>query len=522
MRRTLVAAAALFAMSVGPALAAGSLADAVRQGDHDAAIEMLRKGADVSAAEPDGSTALLWAAHRGDTDLVKRLIKAGADVTVQNAYGATALSEAAIVGDAEMIKALLKAGADPNGTNPEGQTALMVVARTGAVDAARVLVEAGADVNARESWGAQSALMWAAAQQHPEMVEYLISAGADVNARGAVRNWQRKITSEPRPKDMNKGGFTPLLYAAREGCTECARYLVEAGADIDMADPDRVPPLSLAIINFQFDTAKYLIAAGADVNKWDLYGRTPLFNTVDMNTTPAGGRTDIPSRDATTGYDIAKLLLEKGANPDIQLKLRPPYRNVPFDRGGDSILSTGATPLLRAAKASDNPVVQLLIDHGATVDLPNADGVTPLMAAAGLGHGINPTRGRYKTEDQGVETLEILYKAGADINAIANPATKPANDDSVGTPRASFAGSPYAGRNAVHGAALKGWDNIIRFLAEHGADVSLVDSRGKTPYDLAAGNYKPGFLEAPPEPKPETMALLESFMAAQGKAQPGL
>jgi len=521
MKRTLAAAAILLAASVGPAMAGPSLIEAVRQGDHDAAVEMIRKGADIAATEPDGSTAILWAAHRGDTDLVRRLIKAGADVTAQNAYGATALSEAAILGDAQMIKVLLKAGADPDSANPEGQTALMVVARTGAVEAAKVLVDAGADVNARENWGGQTALMWAAAQHHPDMVKYLIDAGADLNARGAVRNWQRKITSEPRPKDMNKGGFTALLYAAREGCTECARHLVEAGADIDKADPDRVTPLNLALLNFHFDTAKYLVEAGADVDKWDLYGRTPLYNAVDMNTIPAGGRTDIPSRDATTGYDVARLLLEKGANPDIQLKLRPPYRNVPFDRGGDNILSTGATPLLRAAKASDNEVVKLLLAHGASVDLPNAEGITPLMTTAGVGHGSNPTRGRYKTEDQGVETLKILLAAGADINARAIDLGPP-QGETGGTRGTFLAGSPYGGMTAMHGAAKKGWNKVIRFLAEHGCKLQVKDSAGRTPMDYAKGNYPPAFLDAPPEPLPETIALLESYIAASGEGEPGL
>ena len=111
---------------------------------------------------------------------------------------------------------------------------------------------------------------------------------------------------------MNRGGFTALLYAAREGCIECARHLVEGGADIDLTDPERVTPLGLAINNQHFDLAAYLIGAGADVDKWDLFGRTPLYQAVDMNTLPtqgSGSMSAIPSLDKHSGLDIATLLL---------------------------------------------------------------------------------------------------------------------------------------------------------------------------------------------------------------------
>ena len=132
-------------------------------------------------------------------------------------------------------------------------------------------VKKGANVNALEQWGGQSPLMWAAAQSQPKMVEFLVKHGAEVDARGAVRDWQRRVTAEGRPKNMNHGGFTPLLYAAREGCIECAKHLLKAKADINLPDPDGLTPLVLALTNMRFDFAAYLISQKADVNNCLLY-----------------------------------------------------------------------------------------------------------------------------------------------------------------------------------------------------------------------------------------------------------
>src|SRR5262249_29623117 len=156
---------------------------------------------------------------------------------------------------------LLKAGADPNTKNPEGETPLMAVARSGNVEAATRLLDAGADGKAKKEWGGQTAVMGAAAQNQAEMVKILGPRGEDVNAGGVIRQWERKVITEPRPKDLNKGGFTALLYAAREGCVACARHLIAAGADPDLEDPDRVTPLNMALLNLHFEFAAYVIEA---------------------------------------------------------------------------------------------------------------------------------------------------------------------------------------------------------------------------------------------------------------------
>jgi uncharacterized protein len=501
--RPALAAALLGLMLVGPASFAEvprgveirTLTDALKFRERGRALELLDAGTHVNEPEIDGTTALMWAAHFGDAELVEALLAAGADAHPRNDYGVSAMSEAAITGNASVIRLLLAAGADPDSPTPEGQTALMAVARTGNVEAARLLIAAGASVNAKEDWGGQSALMWAAAQSQPAMIELLLEHGAHVNARGAIRDWQRRVTAEPRPKDMNRGGFTPLLYAARESCIECARVLLQGGADIDLSDPERVSPLNLALMNLHFDFAKFLIEAGADVDRWDFYGRTPLYNAVDMNTLPPlghrdGGRNDIPSADATTPLEIVEQLLEAGANPNIQLKLRPPYRQVPFDRGADPLLVTGATPLLRAAQSADVEAIRLLLAYDALVDLPNSGGVTPIMAAAGLGYGNRPSRGVFRTEAEGAESIALLAGAGADINAQAGN-----------------------GRTAAHGAAVMGWNRLIEALHAHGADLDMADAQGRTPLDLARGNFQAAFLDAPPEERDDTVAVLERLIA---------
>jgi len=516
-------AATQVAAAAEPAL----LLDAAERGDRAAAMQLLAKGANPNTPGPDGTTALMWAASNDDLELVRALIKAGANVTLKNQFGTSALTEAAIIGSAPVIEALLKAGADPNTKNPEGETPLMAVARAGKVDAASRLLEAGADVNAKEEWGGQTALMWAAAQSQAEMVKLLASKGADLNARGVIRQWERKVITEPRPKDMNKGGFTPLLYAAREGCVECARHLVAAGADRDLEDPERITPLNMALLNLHFEFAAFMIKAGADVDKWDLFGRSPLYMAADVSSLPTkgnGAMAVIPSVDSVTALDVAKMLLDAGANPNLQLKRRPPYRDVPQDRGGDTILAQGATPLLRAARAGDAPFVDLLLKHKALVDLPSKEGVTPLMAAAGVEFGTRVTRGRNRTNEGVLATMRLLIDAGANVNArnvTDSPRTGEYSAAATAAARAGRGGrasqvpsaSAVPHQTALHGAAERGYTAFVKFLAENGADLQAKDANGRTALDLAKGIGVPGIKQAASEGFPETAALIESLMA---------
>jgi ankyrin repeat protein len=460
----------LGAAALAVMLAAGAvppLVDAVKSGDVNTARALVAKGADVNAPEPDGTTALHWAVQRNDVDLVSRLLRAGAKVNVKNSFGVSPMSEAALTANPALLDRLLTAGADVESPNNDGQTALMVVARTGQVEAARVLLKKGAKVNAVEKWRGQTPLMWAVAQGHSAMVKELIAAGADVNTRSIVNDWDRQVTGEPRAVYRPAGGLTPLLFAAREGCVDCIDLLVNAGADINYADPEAITPLLMAVMNMQFDTAAQLIRRGANPNKWDLWGRGPLYSSVDVNTLPRGGRPDLPSLDKTTSQQVIGMLLEAGAYPNQQLKMPAPFRNVGNDRGLDPMLTMGSTPLLRAAKALDAPAVKMLLDKGADITLTNSRGVTPTMAASGLGSTDADTRGFYTSEDvqqRSIETLKLLIAAGGDINQKDNRGLTP-----------------------LHEAARWGWNDVVTFLVSQDANLDAKDNRGMTPVDSAMG-----------------------------------
>ncbi len=509
------------------------LLEAVESGDSPAAIQLAKaKGTNVNAADANGTTPIMYAAAAGDLALVRALIEAGADVKLKNQLGTSALTEAAIIGSAPIIEALLKAGADPNFRTPDGETPLMAATRSGKVDAARVLLSAGADINAKETWGGQTALMWAAAQSQAQMVKFLASKDASLNDHGKVNQWERKIIQEPRPKDMNKGGFTALHYAAREGCAVCVQNLLAAGADPNSEDPDRETPLLLALENLHFDTAAVLVKGGANLDKWDLFGRSPVYMAADVSTLPVKGNGAVavlPSPDKLGALDVARMMLQAGANPNIQLKRRPPYRDVPQDRGGDTMLAQGATPLLRAARGGDDKFVELLLEYRALVDLPSKEGITPLMAAAGVDYGARVTRGRYRTDESVLATLDLLVKAGADVNARSVTDRGPggggrgfAAGESVGARIAAEAlrrGSQVPSANAVlnqtalHGAAEHGSDKVIEFLVANGADLAAKDASGRTPLDSARGV---GGVRGSPDAFPKTVALLKSLMKAKG------
>jgi ankyrin repeat protein len=489
--------AAVAAQAAAPAVPRDTrLIDAVKSGNSTAVATLLQKKVDVNAPEADGTTALHWAVRNDDAPLVDRLIRAGANVKAQNRYGVTPIALACENGSATVVERLLKAGVSANTTGPLGETALHICARTGKADAVRVLLTNRALVDPIENWRGQTPLMWAAAEGNADTMSLLIEAGADVNARSSIIAWERQRTEEPRDKWLPPGGLTPLLFAARDGKIASARVLIDAGADINLVDPDRHTPLILALSNGQLDVAALLIERGADVNMEDKVGQTALYAAVDVHTVPASNRpAPRETDDAVSSVDVIKLLLAKGARVDAALRAQLPYRTK-LDRGGDGVLGAGTTPLIRAAKSGDAAVIKLLLEKGANAKAATRNGVTAVMMAANVNAREEDMTGRSKTQKDAIESIRLLLAAGATVNGAETT----------------------QGRTALHGAAMWGLTDVVKFLKESGADLNAMDRRGLTPLDHAlgrAGGF--GFDGRSGVERPETAKVIRELGGVEGK-----
>ena len=471
-----------------------TLSDLVRSGKREAVLAAITSpDIDVNAADPDGSTPLLWATYNVDHELVKALLKKGAKANATNHFGASPLGEAAKLGDVELSRALLDAGADPNSPNQDGQTALMLASAVGAPKVAELLLTRGASVNAVEAFRGQTALMWAAAGNHPEVAEVLVAHGADVRIRAKYDDWPRQMTSEPRAQFRQGGGLTALLYAARAGCLGCAVAIVKGGADINQPNPDGVTPLINALDNKSFDMAMFLLDKGANPGAWDMTGRTPLYVAVDMNSFKGGGGFNFGNPiepkppQKFTAMDVVNRLLKMGVDPNHELtRMRP--NGLGRGRFSDYMLRGGTGPLMVAALGYDPDAVKALLDHGAEVDLPNVFRITPLMGAAGLTgsfrSAIDPVGGTTPPPGDiqlhAIKVIDLLLAGGANINARVTD-----NHSRTARLTAYVYNRENEGKTALFAPAEFGWDKVVKHLLERGADPTIRDAAGKTALDYA-------------------------------------
>lgn len=485
-----------------------SAAPALAQVDYSyAELESaLQQGLDVNWTEADGTTLLMHAIYNQESDKARLLIQQGADVNASNRYGATALYLAAQQGLEDVAILLMSAGANTTTTTPDGETLLMTAAASGSPRLVRSLLAddmenmmIGLDPNQTEAWKGQTALMWAAARGHIEVMQALIEAGADVDMRSA---YVKVIEVD---EDKRQGGFvypdippgrlSALHFAAREGQVEAVRTLIEAGADLDLVDERGSNALILAALNGHFDVAGLLLEAGADPNIQDEYGRSVLFVATDINTLDANPRPGPRIISTLKGTDIVAMALEHGADPNVKLADRLPAW-MSQGAGHNPLLDEGATPFFRAAMSGDLPIMNLLLEAGADPTLgpevvesemyfgTRRGGTTPFMAAAGLGWREDISRGR---EADAVAALQLLLDGYAiDINA-----------------------SNQSGETALHGSAHRGSVAVVEFLLNNGADVTAVTDEGGSVLDIANGN--PDFTNRA-APKPEVVALIESRM----------
>jgi len=443
-----------------------------------------------SASSADGTTALHLAVRSNDITAVQRLLRSGANPSAANRYGVTPLSLAAENGGGEIFAVLLKAGADVKSSLPGGQTLLMTAARSGNLDAVKMLLDRGADVNVKESTNQETALMWAAAENHPDVVKALAAHGAELDVRSAQYTYkQDRFGLEGVVTILPKGNWTALMYAAREGAAQAAQALLEAGASVNLTDPDGTSALLFAIINGHYDTAAVLANRGADPNLGDNAGMAALYAAADMSTLiEIYGRPRRQSRDQLTAIGLMKVLLDRGGNPNGQLKAATLQR---VHTPGDRNLSEGATPLMRAARNGDAAAMTLLLDRGADPSIAQKSKVTALMLAAGLGRGLGVFNDEYATEPQMLEAVKVLLDRHVDVNAT--------ND---------------AGQTALHFAALS-MDSVVELLVKNGARMDVTDRQGRTPLDMANGKGGPGRAGQAASPRLSTIELLRKLGATR-------
>ena len=515
--------------SVGAAGSDVPLIEAAKSADAAAVRALLeQEPGSVTATEPDGTTALHYAAHRGDLETVGTLLAAGARVDAVTRYGVRPLALAAENGDVAVVRRLLTAGADPNGSQPGGETALMTAARTGDAETIRALIAYGANVDAREETRSQTPLMWAAVNGNAAAITALVAAGADVHARSTTPEKPRarrrtppppqadiEIETEPDWHDpaMPYGALTALAFAARRGHIEAVGALLDAGANVNdtavvMDGEPPTPVLTLAVANAHYELAGSLLDRGADPNLAE-NGWTALHQLARARSEPAKQRTNLGWTVGPTmtgkisGLDLARKLVEKGL--DINARATREFND--FYRLASYVSRIDATPLLMAARVSDVPLLRLLLELGADPRLPAADGMTPLMAVAGNGIRSPMEDGMDQDAPEALQIILDALDAGVDDVNITDA----------------------RGWTPLHGAAYRGSVPVIQKLVDYGARLDAktfeagrrytdlgLDEEGWLPVHVADGIVVGGIFFR----QVSAAALLRELMAEQGLPVP--
>ena len=470
---------------VPAAEADAALIDAIKAVDKTAVQAAITRGADVTAAESDGTTPLHWAVHVDSAVISELLLDVGADATVANRYGVRPIALACTNGNADVIELLLDAGANPNTMTAEGETALMTASRTGALDVVRMLLDRGADINASETWRGQTALMWAAAEGHAHLVPTMLSYGADISVRSSK-------------------GWSAMLFAAREGQIDVVQTLLEAGADVKDALPiieetrrggtsaeraaTGLSAFLLAAANAHYELAALLVDRGADVNVasrgWSALHQVSWVRKAGV----AGSNNPAPEGSGSmTSLEFVRKIVAAGADVNARVTERPPA-------GITRLNFVEGTPFLLAARTGDADLMRLLVELGADPLLPNEDNTTPVMVAAGVGTsspGEDPG-----TEPEVLEAVQVALEFGGNLNDI---------DDN--------------GETVMHGAAYKHLPKVVEFLAEAGADINVwnqPNAKGWTPLQIVEGVHIGMNIQS----SPGTAAAFRKAMIAAGAEVP--
>ena len=622
----LIALAAAVVLSLAAASTPGDapVADAAMRRDSAKVRALLKQGADVNAAQGDGMTALHWAAAAGDADVARMLVYAGARVDAATRNGNyTPLHLAAKAGRPSTVRVLVDAGADVNvATTSGGARPLHLAAAQGNAESVQQLLQHGAQVDAKDGAWDETPLMWAAAYNRVQAIDLLVKAGASLKAMSKVEDTAARDRADrsalglrtrrvaalkaaqqaPRPvgapqtdsagrsrdssaigkagvardsarvrgaakpdsatvraaagvraadstgagastattaaaqdssrirdaqgralgyADLlgNRGGLTPLLFAVRQGNTAAAEALLRCGADVnEVSGGDHTSPLLMATINGHFDLARLLLEKGANPKAASDAGATPLYATINVQWAAKSlyPQPTAQTRQQTTHLELVEALLKAGADVNARLSKHLWYMSYNFDLLG--VNTQGATPFWRAAYGLDMPAMKLLLAHGADPAIPttkpagrsrNED--APSDDEGGNTKGDPSGLAPVPTGGPGVFVIHAASGVGygegfaANSHRHAPDGWMPVMKFLIEELHLNVNQRDLNGFTPLHHAAARGDNDLIQYLISKGADITVVSRRGQTVADMANGPVQ----RIPPFL--DTVALLEKL-----------